>query len=1067
MFIYEHPVDLGNRTGLGLRELTHAEMQGAMTSGLPHFTNDQWGFLAVLEALGEPVPIDVAGTLAPLTPGPLFDLLNRAEEFGLIRKTNGDVFCLAPDLPSDTRTRLEEINTPERLALLVERLEEADILARLEPSAAARFFTRAGRLDEAGRIEETLAREAMRNRDYDTAMDRFRQAIGHYSKAQRSEDSLSALVASTLDLSHVSFALGKGFRELPPLLERAKGCAERLGDRRSGALIELHLGRFFYLADRRPEALDALRSGQSVVDELGDDDILSQSAEFLGLLCFMQGQFREAWEHFERGTVSTETQEKRLRNPLAPAFMSFCAAFLGRYHEAIGILDNHWRSAQRNGQQGLATNFRALLGTILLMVRKKRDALVHLYGALQDAAGSSNALGLYWARGGLAYHHFLEGRLREARDAFAQIQEEGAQTGVVRLYGSPWVLEMLFELDRLGYEPIPEFDYRSQAQRILKEPNIHLRGVVLRLRAREGIARGEDPDRILAHLEESTTCINRSGDPLQLAKTRLEMARLELGRGERRRARELARKAWQGLSGYAEEFFPDDLRYLLDTPDHGRPLDGSDPRESVFQRFVEMMEDFIPSPDSNEILRRAVAATNRFLGAERGGLLWFHGGKADRAPTLRAGINLTEKEIASEGFRSSLALVFRAFREQRPLLVRPKAAEGSPQGQPVLAIICLPVEVEGKLRGVLYHDNAYLDDCFDFMDGPMLVGLVRHVSLFIDRIWQYGRLLEEKTREATEKAVQTEPLEKDAILAQSSMMTRLLSQADRIAESNAIVLVLGETGVGKELLARRIHRKSLRNNAPYVIVDTPTIPENLLESEMFGHEKGAFTGADRQKSGRIELADRGTLFLDEVGELPLSIQGKLLRVLEQKTFVRIGSNRELHSDFRLVAATNRNLSEEVARGRFREDLYYRLNVVPLEIPPLRERGQDVVLLARHFLALYAKRFNRPDLVLTPSEEEELSAYDWPGNVRELRNVMERAVLLSSGERLALNLPVDPQSEANHSFEDCPTMDDLQRRYIRYVLERTGGRVGGSSGAAEVLGMDRATLYHRMKKLGLR
>ncbi|MGW8321871.1 MAG: sigma-54-dependent Fis family transcriptional regulator, partial [Thermodesulfobacteriota bacterium] len=569
-------------------------------------------------------------------------------------------------------------------------------------------------------------------------------------------------------------------------------------------------------------------------------------------------------------------------------------------------------------------------------------------------------------------------------------------------------------------------------------------------------------DCILTYLQESRTCLKTSGDPVQLAKTLVEMARLELGKGERRRARELAQEAWQGLSGYADEFFPDNLRYLLVPPERSHAADGPEAPETVFQRFLEMMEDFIPSPDLNEILRRAVAATNHFLGAERGALLWFHGGRHDKAPALRAGINLTEKEIASEAFRSSLALVFKSFREQQPLLVRPKAS-----GQDVLSILCLPVEVGGKLRGVLYHDNAYLDDCFDFLDGPLLVRMFQHVSLFIDRIWAYGRLLEEKTREATEKAVQTEPFEEDAILARSRSMTKLLAQADRIAESDAIVLLLGETGVGKELMARRIHGKSLRNNAPYVIIDTPTIPEALLESEMFGHEKGAFTGADRQKSGRIELADRGTLFLDEVGELPLSIQGKLLRVLEQKTFARIGSNRVLRSDFRLVTATNRNLVEEVARGRFRQDLYYRLNVVPLEIPPLRRRGRDVLLLARHFLALYAKRFNRPHLVLTPSEEKELTAYDWPGNVRELRNVIERAVLLSSGERLALNLPVDPRPEANHSFEDCPTMDDLQRRYIRYVLERTGGRIGGSGGAAEVLEMDRATLYHRMKKLGLR
>jgi transcriptional regulator with GAF, ATPase, and Fis domain len=1038
-----------------------------LKSVLPTFSTDQWGFLAVLEAFGEPVTIEVAGILAPLMPGPLLDLLNRAHGLGLISRMDADTFCLAHDLPPEARARLKDINTRERLSGLVERLEGTGLRDRVEPCALARLLERAGRDHEAARIEEALAREALRTRDYDKAMEFLRKAIGHYSAPNGSEEAGSACVAATLELSHVSFALGKGLRDLPPLLEYAGDRAVELGDRRSRALIDLHLGRFFYLADRRTEALRALRSGQRVVEDLGDKDILTQSAEFLGLLFFMQGHFREAWEHFERAAVSFETFEERLRSPLAPVFMSFCAAYLGRYHEAIGILDNHWRGAQRDGQPGLATSFRALLGNVLLMVRKRRDALVHLYGALQDADGSKNALALYWARGGLSYHHFLEGRLREARDTLAQAQEESARSGIVRQYGSPWVLEMLFELDRLGYETVPALSYRSQVKRVLKEPNIHLRGVVFRLRAREGITKGEDPDRIQAYLRQSETCLDRSGDPVQLAKTRLEMARLELGKGQRGCARELAEKAWQGLSGYAEEFFPDDLRYLLDAPGRSPLAEGSESRESVLQRFLEMMEEFIPSPDLSEILRRAVAATNRFLGAERGALFWFHGTQAETPPVLRAGFNLTEREAASEGFRSNLALVFRSFREQRPLLVRPKTAQRNSQGQAILAILCLPVEAGGKVRGVLYHDNAYLEDCFDFLDGPLLVRLVRHVSLFIDRIGEYGRLLEERTREAAGKVVQAEPFEEDAILAESRIMTRLLAQADRLAESDAIVLLLGETGVGKELLARRIHRKSKRRDGPYVVIDTPTIPESLLESEMFGHEKGAFTGADRRKRGRVELADRGTLFLDEVGELPLSIQGKLLRVLEQKTFARIGSNRILSSDFRLVAATNRDLEEEVGRGRFRRDLYYRLNVVPLVIPPLRERGQDAVLLARQFLNLYAKRFNRPKPDLTPSEEMELAAYGWPGNVRELRNVMERAVLLSSGDRLDLNLPVDPGTKRNHSFEDCPTMDELQRRYIRYVLERAGNRIAGSGGAARILGMDRATLYHRMKKLGLR
>ncbi len=1032
------------------------------------FTDDQWAFLAVLEALGGPVPIDLAGTLAPLMPGPLFDLLNRAQGLGLIRKMDGDLFCLAPKLPPAVRRRLEEINTRERLSGLAQALTEANLLPRIDPSTAAGLFAKAGRIEEAGGIEEGLAREALQDGAYDAAMKRFKRAARHYHAVKGSREAGAACIASSLEFSHVCFALGKEFTEVPPLLEKARACADRLGDRRSRALLDLHLGRYFYFADLREEAYRALRSGQEAVEELGDEDILAQSAEFLGLLFFMEGRFRGAWGHFERAALSLETRAERLRNPLTPVFMSFCAAFLGRYHEAIGILDNHWRNARRDGQQGLATIFRSLLGNVLLMARKKRDGLYHLYSALQDAAGSSNALGLYWAKGGLAFHYFLDGRLREARDTFAEAIEESARSGIVRQYGTPWVLEMLFEIDRLGYEGIPGLEYRSVVQRVLAEPSIHMRGVALRLRARGAMSKGEAADRTLAFLEESMACLDASGDPMELAKTRLEMARVELGKGQRGRARELVQKAWQELSGYADEFFPDDLRYLLGAPEQDRAREGGpEGRGSVFQRFLEMMEDFIPSSDLNEILRRAVAATNHFLGAERGGLFWFPGGKQTGAPTLYAGINLTEKEVASETFRSSLALVFQSFREQRPLLVRPKTTDSNRPGQAVLSILCLPVDVGGTLQGVLYHDNSYLEDCFDFLDGPLLVRMVRHMSLFIDRILTYARLLEGKSREARGKTIQTESFDEGAFVARSRGMAQLLSQADRIAASDAIVLLLGETGVGKELLARRIHTKSRRHSGPYVIVDTPTIPEALLESELFGHEKGAFTGADRRKKGRLEVAHEGTLFLDEIGELPLAIQGKLLRVLEQKTFARIGSNRVLRSDFRLVAATNRNLAEEVARGRFRRDLYYRLNVVPLEIPPLRERGRDVVLLARHFAALYAKKFGRPQPVFTKAEEAELTAYDWPGNVRELRNVIERAVLLSHGERPALNLPAGTGTGRNHTFEDCPTMDELQRRYIRYVIERTGGRISGRGGAAEVLGMDRSTLYHRMKKLGLR
>jgi transcriptional regulator with GAF, ATPase, and Fis domain len=208
------------------------------------------------------------------------------------------------------------------------------------------------------------------------------------------------------------------------------------------------------------------------------------------------------------------------------------------------------------------------------------------------------------------------------------------------------------------------------------------------------------------------------------------------------------------------------------------------------------------------------------------------------------------------------------------------------------------------------------------------------------------------------------------------------------------------------------------------------------------------------------------MFLDEIGELPLSMQSKLLRVLEQKTFVRLGGTRVFASDFRLVAATNRNLETEVAEGRFRQDLYYRINVVPLPLPPLRERGEDVLLLAEQFLGFFAKKHGHPQPRLSPNDEAKLMAYDWPGNIRELKNVMERAVLLSSGEHLKLDLATGPGAEQPHPFHDWPTMDEVQRRYMRSVMEKTGNRISGEAGAAEILGMDRMAVHRRMKKLGL-
>ena len=917
------------------------------------------------------------------------------------------------------------------------------------------------RQEEAARLKVDLARAAIKANDHALASKHLYQALDQLSSHLGHPKCDGLFVCATLELSNLSFILGQGFSELPMFLQSAFTAAERLGDRRSQTLIKLHLGRFYYFAEQRSEAMKLFSEGKLEMEKLGDDDILARSSEFLGQYFHMQGLFKEAQKYFEQAVEGFESEERTgLINPSAAMWLCYCVAYLGQFHQAIGNLDYHRRLAMRKSNQTLATTLRSVLGLVLLMIKKNREAAFQLSVALQEATKNKNALALYFARGGTAYYHLIEGRPKEARDWLALTMAEGARSGLVRQYASPFVLEMIFEFARLGLEPIPEFSFQREVQRLMNEPNVHLRGVAIRLRAMGAGARGEDVTSIESDLELSEKHLTRSGDPIQLAKTRLEMARLKLREGDHKAARVLAQKAWKGFSGYGDVFYPDDLRHLLAL--NGDILPDRESRDDFLDMFVGMIQELVPNTDPDKLLTRTVVATNRFFGAERGGIFWFRRSRPQKGPELRAACNLFQADVAAEAFLSNLALVFRAYRENRPQVVRHEGA-GFVPGQ-VKALLCIPFEVQGRVQGVLYHDNSYVEDCFKHFEKPQLVRMAQFLTSYIEKILAFSQRLQEKISINPSQLGQTNVSE---IVTQCPLMNKVLSQADRVAASESTILILGETGVGKELLARRLHRRSLRREGHLVVVDPTTLPENLVESELFGHEKGAFTGADRQKKGLIELAHRGTLFIDEVGEIPRPIQAKLLRVLQEKTLVRVGGTQTLHSDFRLLAATNRDLAEEVAANRFREDLYYRINVVPITLPPLRERIGDVPLLAHHFLILYALKYNRPKLELTPQDEARLSEYRWPGNVRELQNVIERSVLLSTDERLELNLSIDAKSTPGHPFVDNPTLDELQCRYIRYALKKTGGQIGGLNGAAELLGMKRTSLYNRMKKLGIR
>jgi len=305
----------------------------------------------------------------------------------------------------------------------------------------------------------------------------------------------------------------------------------------------------------------------------------------------------------------------------------------------------------------------------------------------------------------------------------------------------------------------------------------------------------------------------------------------------------------------------------------------------------------------------------------------------------------------------------------------------------------------------------------------------------------------------------------EQIIGSSAALESVLEQVERVAPTDSTVLVQGETGTGKELIARAIHNLSSRCGRPFIKLNCAAIPFDLLESELFGHEKGAFTGAIAQKIGRFELADKGTLFLDEVGDIPLPLQPKLLRVLQEQEFERLGSGRTHQVDVRLVAATHRNLVEMVKRNEFRSDLYYRLNVFPVPLPPLRARRADIPALVEHFVAIYARRMSKQIDQISSETMAELVSYPWPGNIRELQNFIERSVILSTGH--VLESPLASLRNAAEAQSLGPiTMEEAERDHIRKTLEQTRWVVSGPNGAAARLGIKRSTLYFRMQKLGI-
>jgi formate hydrogenlyase transcriptional activator len=501
--------------------------------------------------------------------------------------------------------------------------------------------------------------------------------------------------------------------------------------------------------------------------------------------------------------------------------------------------------------------------------------------------------------------------------------------------------------------------------------------------------------------------------------------------------------------------------------------------------LLELTNHVVSNLDFRDLLRAVVAGARRVMGCDGAGITL-----PDRDTThLRIyamdfpfsvesvqeeSLVPIDEEISGAVFRTG-KLWCGSVQEARRLGMRDTA-------QAEVGTVCaLPLVSRGRVLGVFgvvkYQDNAFTGGDIEF-----LTQIANQVSIAVENALAFGEIRELKDKLAQEKLYLEDEIRSEMNFAQivgsSASLRKALKRVETVAPTDSTVLIYGETGTGKELIARAIHDLSPRRSKPFVKLNCAAIPTGLLESELFGHEKGAFTGAIAQRIGRFEVANGGTIFLDEIGEIPLELQTKLLRVLQEREFERLGSSRTLRTDARLIAATNRDLEAMVSEQKFRSDLFFRVNVFPVQVPPLREREGDILLLARHFAQQFSKRMNKVIETIPSATMDALCRYHWPGNIRELQNVIERAVIISTGPVLSIDVAdlkfprfgqpseklESPKSPANGALHDV--LEQSERQQILKALEQRNWVVAGAHGAAALLGMKRSTLQQRIRKLGI-
>ncbi len=819
------------------------------------------------------------------------------------------------------------------------------------------------------------------------------------------------------------------------------------------------IAKTFFKTARSDEAVNHLERAWKMLSEHEfPNEVRLQVALANSELFFWQGYIDKAIERYESVTGSLEELPSDIETLKSCVQMGCTYGVAGETARAVGLLKTVCRKARELNAPDLDRYAKLILVMVLGDAGRIEEGAVFLEDIFKTPEELLDHYFLWPGNGKRAYLAYRQGNYAKAFEYLGQAWENSKALGTPHHRG-PDNLEVMLGLEERGMVH-PEWNFESDTEWLINWPDIYMQGVAYRFRALKAFKKRESSQKIKADLEKSMALLTKAGAKIQLAHAQILMARIQIGEKNIPTAQNLLKSAWETFYKVNQNLFPKDLNPYLD-------------QASKYAFWVESLLSVGDALSSirtrKELLSQIIKQAMRIAGAERGAIFL----RQDQQLEMVASRNIETSEISPDIFSFQMNLIEQVFNSGSEIVEESNLRQ--PEQEEYFSTVgwtgCFPIRLKAKVMGVIFMDRGLTQLQLQQEEISLLRIISNQAAVALANLDAYEEIIDLKSDLEAETHYYREAVElssfKTPMIGRTEPFKQMLHLISRVAKSDTTIMITGETGVGKDLVAQAIHQNSNRSSGPFIAVNVVSLSPELLASELFGHEKGAFTGASQAREGRFELASRGTLFLDDIDAFSLDIQAKMLRVLEAKEFERVGSTRTLKTRFRLVAASNRNIEELVEQGLFRSDFYYRLNVLPLRVPSLRERAEDIPALARYFLEMFEKKIGKKFGQISKKNQNLLMSYHWPGNIRELRHVIERAVLLSREGHLVIP-PLDTSpTKISDNDKRIVSLKEMEAQHIIRALSRCRGKVNGTGGAAELLDVKPTTLYSKMKRLGIK